>query len=243
MTKELATIAEQPIDMMVVIAQAAKDPATDVSKMQALLEMYKDIVKQKAETAFNAAKIEMRKDLPKIGKNKSNSQTNSKYVDLEKIKDAIDPVLSKHGFDVHYENYFPADKIGVTCILSHVQGHSQRNSVELPADGSGIKGTANKTPVHAIASSITYAERYALCGLLGINTGDNDGQSINDKTAVISPEQVVEINGSLTKIADAKYSAQFLTYMKVQDVAEILAIDHNKAMVSIKAKIGNGVAK
>ena len=231
-SKEVATTNNE--NFLSLIEKIAMSPDTDVAKMNSILDMQERIIDKKAKAVFIKARIEMKKDLPKIGKNKKNNITNSTYVTLEKIKDAVDPVVAKHGFDIHYENYFPDGKVGVFAILVHEDGHSERNSIELPIDNIGIKGSKNKTDVHGIASSITYAERYALCGLLGIATGDNDGNSINDMTKVLSNEQAVEVD---LLIKDSKVNKdRFLNYMGVETVPEILEKDYRKAKDKLLVK-------
>lgn len=238
MANEIATVdvPAQAIGIMSVIEKAATDPGIDAAKMMALLDVHERILNKQAEAAFNTAKLELKSDLPKIGKNKHNSQTQSNYCNLEKIKEVVDPILSKHGFDVYYENYFPApERVGVTCILMHRQGHKQKNSVELPLDSKGIKGTANKTDVHATAASITYAQRYALCGVLGIATGEKDGNSINDEMETIDTEKAAEID-TLIRETGSDHD-RFLKWIGAASVQEILAKDYEKAVTQLKKKV------
>ena len=236
MTQEIAIqTPAQGNGMMAVIERAAADPGIDAAKMMALLDVHERILNKQAEAAFNSAKLRMKADLPKIGKNKENSQTSSRYCNLEKIKDMVDPVLSQHGFDVSYENYFPSvDRVGVTCVLVHELGHKQKNSVELPLDNKGIKGMTNKTDVHAAAASITYAQRYALCGVLGITTGEKDGNSINDEFAIIENDQAVEIDLLIRETKSDK--ERFLKWIEADSVQTILAKNYDKAMKMLNEK-------
>ena len=61
------------------------------------------------------------------------------------------------------------DKITVTCILSHIEGHSESTTLSSIADGSG-----NKNSIQGIGSTVTYLERYTLTGVLGLTSADSD---------------------------------------------------------------------
>ena len=164
--------------------------------------------------------------MPEIVKNKINNQTHSKYADLTQIKRVVDPLLAKYGFFDRYEDVMHEDgRITTTCIITHELGHSIRNSVTLDLDNKGIKGTVNKTSIHASASTMTYGQRLALCRALGLRIAeDTDGNSVYD---TITDEQAKELKDLLKETgADVK---KFLAYMKVDCVDNIYAKDYPRA--------------
>ena len=59
--------------------------------------------------------------------------------------------------------------ITVTCIVSHLDGHSESTTMSASADKTG-----GKNEVQAIGSTVTYLQRYTLIGSLGITTADDD---------------------------------------------------------------------
>lgn len=59
--------------------------------------------------------------------------------------------------------------IEVTCIITHIEGHSEESKMIGPEDYSGSKNS-----IQARGSSTTYLERYALIGALNLVTADGD---------------------------------------------------------------------
>jgi hypothetical protein len=214
----------------------AVNPDIDVEKFDRMLTMQERILDRQAEMDFNVAMAKLRKELPPIFKNKKNIQTNSTYADLDAIKKVADPLLTKYGFYDRYEDVYPDERtVETTCEIVHESGHSKRNSVRFTLDDAGIKGSINKTPTHATASSMTYGQRLSLCRALGIRLStDDDG---NAMAQAIDTEAAVELDQRINKLADAKaYKPKFLSYMKANSIQEIRAVDYLKAVNAIKAK-------
>lgn len=59
--------------------------------------------------------------------------------------------------------------IEVTCVITHVEGHSEETKMIGPEDYSGSKNS-----IQSRGSSTTYLERYALIGALNLVTADGD---------------------------------------------------------------------
>ena len=110
------------------------------------------------------------------------------------IARAIKPVYAAEGFSVSFGEK-KAEREGyihIEGVLRHMAGHSETYSLELPIDDKGIKGTANKTQLHATGSTYTYGRRYLTCLMFDVATGDDtDG---NQPIEPITKEQVQEIN-------------------------------------------------
>ena len=189
MSAELLPVAQQqlpaqaiaqPSALLDAIARAAADPATDMDKMERLFAMHQTMVKQDAETAFNAAMSRAQAKMQPVLKNKDNTQTASKYADLAVIVDAIKPIYTDEGFSISFdtaeaprENY-----LRVIAIVAHKGGHSRQYHLDLPPDETGAKGTVNKTRVHATGSTNTYARRYLICMAFNVQTfDDKDGNT------------------------------------------------------------------
>lgn len=225
--KELAVHDTPAYDVMSVIERAASNPDVDVSKMQALIDMKMQVFDKEAEIAFNKAMTELRKDMTPVIKNKSNSQTKSKYADLEAIKKAVDPLLIKHGFFDSYDDDFPEDGVIVTtCILTHEGGHARRNKVRFKRDNVGIQGSKNKTDVHGDASAMTYGQRLSLCRALGVRISeDDDGNAAGN--VFITDAQAAKIK-ELLKETDSNVKG-FLDLFGVQDVDSLPEKEFRKA--------------
>lgn len=225
--------AQAPEAMTTVIERMATNPDVDVHKLEKMLEMQERIMDREAEQAFNIAMANLRKELPAVLKNKKNTQTNSKYADLDNIKKAVDPLLAQHGFYDRYEDDYPeAGMVGTTCEIVHEQGHSKKNRVQFVLDDKGIKGTTNKTTVHASASSMTYGQRLALCRALGIRISEDDdgngaGEKITDDQAA-EIKQILKDTGSDTK--------KFLQWAGEKDVDSIPAVKYSRVMARLSEK-------
>jgi hypothetical protein len=91
--------------------------------------------------------------------------------------DAITAGLGVVGITHRWTVKQEKDVIWVSCVLTHELGHSEETTLMGAPDNSG-----GKNSIQAIASAVTYLERYTLkaaCGLAEQN--DNDGQTISTK--------------------------------------------------------------
>lgn len=168
-------------NMLQVIAQCAKDPNIDISKMIALRDMRDHELARLKEEAFSIDYVNMKPELPLIIRPKYNDQTKSWYAAIEDVNQVIDPILQKHGFATSTPVIAQTDTtVTVAAILRHRSGHTERTQIELPIDNKGPQGTVNKTMVHGISSTVKYGMRICLCALLNISTGDDrDGNKLN----------------------------------------------------------------
>jgi hypothetical protein len=239
-SKQIA-VQDDKTSILSVIERAASDPNVDVAKMKALLDMQIVVMDKQAEIEFNQAMAQLRKELTPIIKNKKNDQTNSRYADLDAIKAVADPLLVKYGFYDRYEEDYPSEGIiGTTCEIVHEKGHSKKNRVQFTLDNMGIKGTVNKTNVHAAASSMTYGQRLSLCRALGIRISeDDDGNLAGAQT--ITEDQINVLKERLVK--SGMDQGKFFVYMRVGGWGEIKVRDLKKAENVIETKIKEDGAK
>lgn len=135
---------------------------------------------REAERAFNVAFAAFKMNPPRIVKDKRVSfvgqkgKTEYDHATHFAVVTAIADALAPHGLS---HSFVPDQSNGtmrITCILSHVAGHSRSASMEAAYDASG-----GKNGIQAIASAKTYLERYTLLGITGLSTQDtpdDDGQ-------------------------------------------------------------------
>ena len=204
MSKEIA-IVEDGKNVIALIGKLAENPDVDVEKMAKLVEMQEHIYDKQAEIAYSNAMQELQQEIPTIQALSKNPQTHSKYAKLEHINKIITPLYTKHGFSLSFgmaecpiENWFRT-----TCTIRHKLGHSVKEFIDLPLDDTGIKGSTNKTPVHATGSSNSYARRYLTVMVfnLTISGEDVDGNSQKDLSPEESHERSeMEINNLLRKL-------------------------------------------
>ena len=177
--------------VMNAIMSMASNADFDVDKMDRLLQMQERMEAKEAEKAFNADLAEAQSEMAPVARDASNDQTRSNYATLEAIHKSIKPIITKHGFSLSFAQG-ETDKDGhyrVTCALRHKSGHTVQQFMDIPSDGVGMKGNANKTSTHAFGSSMSYGRRYLTLAIFNISTAeeDDDGNAASD--IVITSEQ------------------------------------------------------
>ena len=163
------------------IERASRDPEFDVAKFESLLRMQREIVHEQGRREFNQAMSAAQTAMAPIVRDAQNTHTNSKYAKLETIDREMRPIYTSHGFAVRYGSAEPVHDgwIRITCTVSHVGGYAETHFLDSPPDTAGSQGKANKTPVQAVGSSISYLRRYLLTMAFNIVLADddNDGQT------------------------------------------------------------------
>ena len=180
-----------------------------------------------ARKAFDAAISEAKAEIPPIVKN-AKGHNDKRYANFAAIAGVVDPILSKHGLSYRFRTA-QTDKISVTCVLSHRDGHSEETTLAGPADNSG-----SKNAIQAIGSTRTYLQRYSLIQALGLAaTEDDDGRAAGAGGA-ITDEQVERLQ---REIMDTDSDLpKFLAHMKVETLAEIPAARFDAAMQALSRK-------
>ncbi|MQY48233.1 hypothetical protein GAO09_19550 [Rhizobiales bacterium RZME27] len=233
-------------------AQAAA-PMTPMEMVGRALEMgvSADILKQmmdlrdredakQARKAFDAAISKAKSRMSPVVKN-ATGHNSKRYADFSAIARMVDPILSEYGLSYRFKTT-QIDKITVTCVLSHEDGHSEETTLSAPSDTTG-----NKNAIQAIGSTITYLSRYSLMASLGLSASeDDDGRAAgrsDDQNRTITPEQVKTV---LQLIEETESDiAQFCQMGKIDSVADMLASQFDSAVRLLnqkKAKLGQRVA-
>lgn len=162
-------LAHKGVDpMLAMMERLASNKDVDVEKLQRLIDMQKDILRENAKSAFNASFHKLQADLPTIEeRGKTDKGT---YATLEDIVETVRPILSRHGFSLSHRAEWP-DKttVRVVGILTHEQGHSRESEFLSSADQSG-----SKNAIQALGSAVAYGRRYTTKDLLNIVTREED---------------------------------------------------------------------
>ena len=185
--------------MLAMIEKVAFDPNVDVTKMEVLLGMQERIFDKNAVIAFNKSMVACQKDMPTVAAKAFNKQTNSLYAKYEHLLIEIKPVYTNHGFSLSFgqDMCSQKDHITIKCDVIHESGHSKEYHSTLPIDACGIKGSVNKTGVHATASAYSYAKRYLATMIFNIAIADHDDDAV--KAGGITVEQLLDYNFELRK--------------------------------------------
>jgi len=232
------TTAPAPTDettaLIQMLERAATNPAVDVDKMKTLLDMRERIISNNERKAFNAAMAKAQGEMPIVIRNAKNTQTNSKYATLEALADAIQPTITKHGFGLSYgeDDCQKEGHYRVVCDVSHVDGGEKRYHADIPIDGAGLKGNANKTATHAFGSTISYGRRYLKLMIFDVATkDDDDGNRAGRAAPRITDEQHASLIDKIS--TTGANEAKFLDFLKVETLADLPAAKFTEAMDSL----------
>lgn len=181
----LPATQDEAQSMMEMVLRAARDPSVDVSKMERLMQMAKDLRAEEAKTAYFGDLAQMQDELPSIQERGEIKIGNAsqKYALWEDINKAIKPIMKQYGFAISFRTGIADNKITVTGVLSHRGGHSEETTIHLPSDTSG-----SKNAVQAVGSSTSYGKRYTAAALLNITTGGDDDDGEGDGGYHASPQ-------------------------------------------------------
>ena len=202
------------------LIQLAVEKGANVDQLERLMALQERWEANEARKAFGAALAAFKAAPPSITKNKHVAFGNTKYdhATLDNVADTIGASLTPHGLSHRWEVEQTADRIRVSCVLQHVQGHAERVSMEAPADSSGQKNS-----IQAIGSTVTYLQRYTLLAATGMAAKgmDDDGGGSNG-----SRMDEKKLADHLAAIDTADGDTLFSTYKKPWQEAEKLGDKH-----------------
>jgi hypothetical protein len=242
MSQEPAKVEQHPASdsaaLIAVISRAASDPNVDIDKMERLMQMHERLTERNARSAYASALADMQPELPVIERNgmirvpakdgKTGHET--PYALWEDINEAIRPFLAKHGFALSFRVKKDGDRVEVTGVLSHREGHSEETMLSLPMDSTGSKNN-----VQAIGSSTSYGKRYTAMALLNITTrGEDDDGKAAGLGNTITDEQFE----ALSKLMDEHGAdlAKFCAYFKIDALVNLPLDKFDQAVTMVKAK-------
>ncbi|MCK4705862.1 MAG: ERF family protein [Gammaproteobacteria bacterium] len=210
-----------PIQMI----QQLKESGLEVSDMKEMLALQKEYEAHEAKklynialAAFKAEDILIQKDST-VAYGEGDKFTTYNHATLGNIVGIAVPFLSKHGFSHRWSmEQLEGGMIRVTFHLTHKGGHSEMTSLQSGADQSG-----GKNNIQAIASTVTYLERYTFLGGTGLATVDQDNDGAD--SAQVSPKITIDQSTVLEDLI-AEVGADlpaFLAYCKIESISDLPA--------------------
>lgn len=146
------------------------------------------IFPEKIKTMKNLypALLAAQKEFPVVKKSDSNPFFKSKYAGLPSILEVVLPILHKHGLILSQPPITTEGKIGVTTKLIHAEsGETETSEFSMPLSKQDPQGAG---------SAITYARRYAIVSILGLNVDEDD--DANSASGHNTPSKPVKRSGS-----------------------------------------------
>lgn len=178
----LPAVGTSPADLLAMAVQQG----ADVDKLGKLMDLQERWQREQARRAYFEAKARFQGLCPEIKRDREVSygagKAQYKYATLAGIAAQVREPLATCGLTYRWEIHdrkvaageVLVDFIEVTCILSHIDGHSESNTMSACPDNSGSKNLIQQR-----GSTVTYLQRYTLIGTLGLSSAneDDDGKS------------------------------------------------------------------
>lgn len=253
MTKAVAKREEAPAPAQVVssgdailsmIERAARDPAVDIVKLEKLMDIRERIRAQEAEAAYNSAMARAQARLKPVVKNAKNTHTKSKYATLDAIHASAMPIIHEEGFGTscgQFKSDLP-DHIGILIDVMHTGGHSRQYKFDVPIDGAGMKGAANKTATHAYGSTLSYGRRYGECMVFDIAIkDDDDGNAAGGKQPpeLVTEQQADALGRLVKKTKEPAATMQIIfEHFRVESLNDLTVAQHDTIKKQLKERHG-----
>jgi len=213
------------------LIQYAMQTNTPIEKLEQLFELQLRYEANEARKAYVQAMVEFKRNPPEIFKTSHVKFGNTEYdhATIGDVASITSAALAAHGIS-HRWDMTQGDKgiITVRCILTHAMGHSE--SVEL---SSGADQSGGKNNIQAVASTVTYLQRYTLLAAAGLATQDmpdddgRQGKKPKEESA-ITGKRKTELGDTADlirqAIADDKDWDAFGLYEPITDSEEKLFI-------------------
>ena len=230
-----ATQTEQVMNSLMA-SIASGDLAPEQLKM--VLDAQERILDKQAKQDYSIAMQAVQAKMPSIKKNKENTQTNSRYADLDAIIKTITPIYTLEGFSLSFDTTdSPLElHIRVVCDVMHVGGWSKRKQVDVPLDLMGIKGAVNKTKVHGTGSAFSYGRRYLTAMIFNLTTNDDDDGVAAGAVVVylISETQLADMRSLIEEVGSTEEG--FAAHCRLDALENMPLAKYKSAIDALKAK-------
>jgi hypothetical protein len=233
--EELALVTPEsasPLSLIERLIDQGKLSPEAVGVVERLVHLQEHVMEKNAEKAFARSFADLQAAMGPIKATKAvpNNDGTVRYTfaPYEEIMEIVRPLLEKYGFTVSFSTDFREGRVIETCVLRHLDGHSQSNTA-LVRVGSG---PPKATETQADGAAMTYAKRYALCSALNIvcehdTDARNEGTFISDEQAQYLEEQVKELHAD---------EAAFLKLAAAKTYAEIATDKYRLLVIALKEK-------
>ncbi|MDR5728045.1 MAG: hypothetical protein RB191_11530 [Terriglobia bacterium] len=166
----------------------AAETGADLDRLEKLMDLHERWEDRQARNAFTLAMSKFKSEVMQVWKTKHVDVPGGakfNHAQLADYCDAAIPNLSKYGlrhrWKTQQDTTVTPMRITVTCIISHELGGDEETPLFGPPDTLG-----NKSPLHAIASTVALLERYTFAAATGLAAREMDA---NPKgTGVADPE-------------------------------------------------------
>jgi hypothetical protein len=218
--------AVTPMQML----SAALERGADMAQLQQLMDLQERWEGQQARKAFVQAMAQFKANPPEIVKTKQVSfgNTNYKHATLADVCAAAIQGLAQVGISHSWQVKQDGESITVTCVLTHLQGHSESVSMTSLPDKSGQKNS-----IQALASATSYLQRYTLMSATGLAAKDQDDDG-RSAVEYITEQQEADLRAKAEEVGANMQS--FLRFLKVQELGDLPASRFKAALQALEDK-------
>lgn len=204
----------------------AVDKDLDISKLERLMQLQKEWAADQARKAFFEGMTKFQSEVPELRKSKAVAfgETKYNYAPLADITRQIKDTCKECGLSYRWEIHDDKEEIKVTCLITHLDGHSERTTMTASPDDSG-----KKNKIQSRGSAIEYLKRYTLIGALGLSTTDSDvdgympeiSLDILYKQYMEHYNQLIQINSTYTRWHPDNFKSEKTQKLYLKAIGEI----------------------
>jgi len=240
-----APVSTTPAQLLAIAVQQG----ADLQKLEKLMDLQARWEANEARKAWVAAMSAFKANPPEIVKDKHVKFTTQKgvteydHATIGHVVESIAQALGGHGLSHRWNiEQVEGGRIKVTCVLTHVMGHSESTSLMAGADDSG-----GKNNIQAIGSTVTYLQRYTLLAATGLaaQEADDDGKG-TETIERISESQAADLQCMFDEIYPAaeieSQRSAFIRYLsksgkvQIEKLSDIPANMHKQAVDLLNSK-------
>jgi hypothetical protein len=239
----LPVVADQPLPASALMQLAiqrmdGQNAPAMVEALEKLVGLHERIEAKNAVKAFNKAMAQFQAECPQILKDSvgkivtDKGQFSYKYAELDQIDDAIRPLKTRLGFSNRFVVEAIDKRVKVTCIVSHVGGHSIESPFECSTESKAGMSDAQKS-----GAAVTFAKRYALIAAYGLTTTETDTdaqQRVDRKPEKITSEQAAQLSALIEETKSDM--GKFLGFFDVDAVADLTTAQFPRAAQMLESK-------
>lgn len=167
------TTGPTPGELLRIAVEQKADPTYLRELMQLQREYEADLARKAyvaSMAAFKAEPLAIGKDKHVAYQKKDGTWVEYDHATIGNVVSVICAGLGRHGFSHRWDTQQgDAGRITVTCIITHADGHKESTALSASPDDSGSKNN-----IQAVASTVTYLQRYTLLAATGMATSDQD---------------------------------------------------------------------
>jgi len=198
--------------------QRAIDKGADVSVLSGLFDLKQRYEASEAKKAFVRAMQKFQETKPVLTRTKVIKFGNTEYsiCPLPEMEKMLKEPLADCGLTYRWENSEKEGRFGITCVVTHIEGHSENTTMYADADSSG-----SKNAIQSIGSTSTYLMRYTLVAALGLTSADqdDDGQASGD---ALYPRLLSHNKVLRNRLMEVQAVIDFIATGELQEACEIV---------------------